>query len=101
MKVDKLIENCYNSLPQGIKQRPSTCLNYGYDTLDSTEKLNAYIASYGEKHFQKCKLSMQNFPLEDLVVRNNQGDISIVRNLEIFDLGCGQGIGTYVEAIKK
>lgn len=94
MKVDKLIESCYNSLPQNIKQRPWTCLNHGYDVLDSTEKLNAYIASYGEMHFLKCKLAMQNFPFEDLVVRNDQREISIVRNLEIFDWGCGQGIGT-------
>ncbi|MCM1036135.1 MAG: hypothetical protein NC406_02250 [Bacteroides sp.] len=95
MKVDKLIESCYNSLPQNIKQRPWTCLNHGYDVLDSTEKLNAYIASYGEMHFHKCKLAMQNFPFDDFVERkDNQGEIVRVRNMEIFDWGCGQGIGT-------
>lgn len=95
MKVDKLIEKCYNSLPGNLRNQPWVCLNHGYDVLDSTDKLNAYIASYGEMHFIKCKLAMQNFPFEDLVVRrNDQGEIVTVRNIEIFDWGCGQGIGT-------
>lgn len=82
--IERLVEQCYNALPTEWKGNPWTYLDHGVAVLDSEDKLNAYIASYGEMHIVKCRLAMKNFPFDDL----NMKDV------EIFDWGCGQGIGT-------
>ena len=84
MNVDRLVEQCYNALPQSWKNNPWSYLDHGKAVLDSEDKLNAYIASYGEMHIVKCRLAMKNLPFDYL---SNY-------DFEIFDWGCGQGIGT-------
>lgn len=93
MKIDKLIENCYNQLPPQWRDAPWRYLNHGFDVLDSEDKLNAYIASYGEMHVAKCKKAMQNFPFDSLISRNKANTEGELIPLEIFDWGCGQGLG--------
>lgn len=82
--IDRLVEQCYNALPTAWKKAPWTYCQHGVAVLDSEDKLNAYIASYGEMHIVKCRLAMKNFPFDDLNMKE----------VEIFDWGCGQGIGT-------
>lgn len=97
MNVDKLVESCYNALPQQWRSRPWDYLNHGYAVLDSEDQLNAYIAAYGEMHIVKCRMAMQNFPFDELVLsRNDRGEITRLKQFEIFDWGCGQGIGSLV-----
>ena len=97
MNVDKLVESCYNALPQQWMSRPWDYLNHGYAVLDSEDQLNAYIAAYGEMHIVKCRMAMQNFPFDELVLsRNDQGEFTHLRQFEIFDWGCGQAIGSLV-----
>lgn len=97
MNVDRLVESCYTALPQQWKHRPWEYLNHGYAVLDSEDQLNAYIAAYGEMHVVKCRMAMQNFPFEELVLsRNPLGEITHMRQFEIFDWGCGQAIGSLV-----
>lgn len=97
MNVDRLVESCYTALPQQWKHHPWDYLNHGYAVLDSDDQLNAYIAAYGEMHVVKCRMAMQNFPFEELVLsRNDRGEVRHMRQFEIFDWGCGQGIGSLV-----
>lgn len=97
MNIEKLVDQCYNAIPSHWKQRPWAHLNHGIDVLDTEVKLNAYIAAYGEMHIVKCRMAMQNFPFEDLVLlRSERGDITKVKDFEIYDWGCGQGIASLV-----
>ena len=96
MNIDRLVDTCYDLIPSNWKQKPWEYLNHGKDVLDTEEKLNAYIAAYGEMHIVKCRIAMQNFPFEDLVLKNDNGEIIRIKNFELYDWGCGQGIGSLV-----
>lgn len=84
MNCLKLIEQCYNSLPKSMKDKPWVATGHGRKVLQTEDELNAYIAAYGEMHLVKCRAALQNFPFDDL-------DLC---SYEIFDWGCGQGIAT-------
>lgn len=95
MNVDKLVENCYNALPPTWKAAPWSHLNHGVDVLDSKDKLNAYIAAYGEMHIRKCRIAMQNFPFDNFFTKSKKtGQTIPTKTFEIIDWGCGQGLGT-------
>lgn len=95
MNVENLIKQCRDALPTRLKTRPWTILEHGYNALDSEEKLNAYIAAYGEMHVYKCRKALQNFPFTDFVLQQKGQPIG-TRSVEIFDWGCGQGLATLV-----
>lgn len=59
-------------------------LNHGTALLHSEEGMNAYIAAYGEMHVTKCRVALQNFPL----------DLLKIYSFEIFDWGCGQSLAS-------
>lgn len=97
MNVDRLVEECYRAIPWKWQQRPWEYLNHGKAVLSSEEQLNAYIAAYGEMHIVKCRMAMQNFPFDDLILfRNDYGVITRLKNFELYDWGCGQGLGSLV-----
>lgn len=81
-----LVNQCYNRLPEHLKNKPWEVTEHGRKVLQTEDELNAYIAAYGEMHIVKCRAALQNFPFEDL---DNY-------SYEIFDWGCGQGIATLV-----
>ena len=82
--VASFVDECYSKLPFKLQRRPWEATNHGRDVLKTGDKLNAYLAAYGEIHIIKCRAALQNFPFEDL---KNYA-------FEIFDWGCGQGIAT-------
>lgn len=88
MEVHKIVEQCYNQLPNEWKSHPWDLTEHGRKVLQSETELNAYLAAYGEMHFVKCRAALQNFPC-----RNTTDEIRS-HNFEIFDWGCGQGIAT-------
>lgn len=97
MNVDRLVEECYKAIPWKWQQRPWEYLNHGKAVLSSEAQLNAYIAAYGEMHIVKCRMAMQNFPFDDLILlRNDYGVITRLKNFELYDWGCGQGLGSLV-----
>ena len=104
MNIDRLVKECHDRIPSEWKKTPWTFLNHGYDALDSEDKLNAYISAYGEMHVVKCRKAMQNFPFDELWIKDSNGEpTSIIKNFEIFDWGCGQGIGilTFLELLNE
>lgn len=84
MNTFNLVEQCYNHLPDNIKQKPWVLTDHGRKVLTTDDELNAYIAAYGEMHIVKCRAALQNFPFDD--IRNH--------SVEIFDWGCGQGLAS-------
>lgn len=104
MNIENLVEQCRRQLPNNWKRAPWTHLNHGVEALDSDDKLNAYIAAYGEMHVAKCRMAMQNFPFDDLWIKDNRGNkTNHIRNFDVFDWGCGQGIGvlTFLELLEE
>lgn len=84
----KITEECYNRLPVNLKKCPWIATDHGRAVLQTEEQLDAYLAAYGEMHIVKCRAALQNFPCT-----TPESDINRY-NYEIFDWGCGQGIGT-------
>lgn len=80
----QLVEQCYNHLPDDVKQTPWVLTDHGRKVLTTEDELNAYIAAYGEMHIVKCRAALQNFPFDD--IQNH--------SVDIFDWGCGQGLAT-------
>ena len=82
MNTFQLVEQCYNHLPDDVKQAPWVLTDHGRKVLRTEDELNAYMAAYGEMHIVKCRAALQNFPFDEIK------DYSV----EIFDWGCGQGL---------
>lgn len=79
-----IVDQCYNRLPDNIKNKPWEVTDHGRKVLQTEDELNGYIAAYGEMHIIKCKAALQNFPFEDLELYS----------YDIYDWGCGQGLAT-------
>ena len=88
MEVHRIVEQCYNRLPNEWKNHPWDLTEHGRKILQSETELDGYLAAYGEMHIVKCRAALQNFPC-----RNTDDEIRR-HNFEVFDWGCGQGIAT-------
>ena len=92
--LDDIRQMCTALVPESYRFKPWTYpgLNHGTSLLSTTDSLNCYMAAYGEMHYLKCKVAMQNFPFD-----------SINGTIEIVDWGCGQGIGacSVIETLKQ
>ena len=86
--VNRIVDQCYNRLPNEWKSHPWDLTDHGRKVLQSELELDGYLAAYGEMHIVKCRAALQNFPCI-----SNEDDIQR-HNFEIFDWGCGQGIAT-------
>ena len=84
VSVEDAIEVSKRNVPNIYRFRPWTHpeLNHGVNLLESEDALCCYMAAYGEMHELKCKAVLRNLPFESF------------SNFEVFDWGCGQGIGT-------
>ena len=85
LTIDGIVSICKELLPAPYNKRPWTHpeLSNGISLLKSEDGMNAYLASYGEMHYTKCRAAFQNFPFDELI-----------GTIEIVDWGCGQGIGS-------
>ncbi len=66
INAKRLIESCYNRLPNDMKNRPWEHTQRGIAVSEEGKVLDAYMAAYGEMHITKCRAALQNFPFEDL-----------------------------------
>lgn len=92
LTIDDIIRISCNYVPAAYRQRPynyrdneGRTLDRGKAVLETEEQCCAYMAAYGVMHRKKLMraLSDEEFPYNAL----NDG-------IEIFDWGCGQGIGS-------
>ena len=92
LTINDIICTARKYLPEEWRERPwaycdeqGRSLNHGTAILETDEQCFAYLAAYGEMHEQKLlrALDGNEFPFQYL----NEG-------FEIFDWGCGQGLGT-------
>jgi ATP-dependent DNA helicase RecQ len=85
------VPNAYKSCPWTYIDNEGRSLNHGKAVLETEEQCCAYMAAYGTMHRHKLirALDENEFPYRAL----NNG-------VEIYDWGCGQGIGT-VAVIEK
>lgn len=96
LRIDDIIRVAINDIPQQYRKCPYTYTDSNGRTLDrgkavlSTEELcSAYMAAYGRMHQYKL-----NYALSP---ESNMGCFPYDRlrsGVEVFDWGCGQGIGT-------
>lgn len=87
--IDDIINLCRAAVPSEYQQRPWTHpeLGHGANLLESTEAMDCYMSAYGSMHRHKLirALDENEFPYKSLSEANG---------VEIYDWGCGQGIGT-------
>ena len=90
LSMDEIITNCKAHIPENHRRHPyyHPELNHGLDLLNSEEALDCYMGAYGEMHKVKCRAAFQNIPFPP----SGANPISLA--LEIYDWGCGQGIGS-------
>lgn len=81
----KYIPNAYKQRPYAYRDNDGRTLGRGTAILETEEQCCAYMAAYGNMHYKKLSRALENgeFPYGAL----NNG-------VEIYDWGCGQGIGT-------
>ena len=92
LTIADIIRVSYQYVPNAYKLRPYTyrdnegrTLGRGTAILETEEQCCAYMAAYGNMHYKKLSRALEDgeFPYRAL----NNG-------VEIYDWGCGQGIGT-------
>ena len=87
-EVNRIVDQCYDRLPNEWKSHPWDLTDHGRKVLQSELELDGYLAAYGEMHVVKCRAALQNFPCR------TEDDIIQRYNYEIIDWGCGQGVAT-------
>ena len=92
LTIDDIISVSKSYIPDNFKLCPwayrdnmGRTLNHGTAILETEEQCSAYMAAYGEMHRKKLLRSLdeKEFPYNDLK-----------KGVEIYDWGCGQGIGS-------
>ena len=81
----RYIPDIFKSCPWAYRDSEGRTLEHGTAVLETEEQCCAYMAAYGPMHLHKLirALDENEFPYKSL----NKG-------VEIYDWGCGQGIGT-------
>ena len=82
---NKYVPNRYKLEPWKYKDGQGRMLEHGTAVLETEEQCCAYMSAYGPMHRHKLMraLDEKEFPYSDLT-----------GGIEIYDWGCGQGIGT-------
>ena len=82
---NKYVPNRYKLEPWKYMDGQGRTLEHGTAVLETEEQCSAYMSAYGLMHYNKLKraLDENEFPYSDLA-----------GGIEIYDWGCGQGIGT-------
>lgn len=105
LTIENIIHTAEVDIPHGFRSMPWTysdatgrTLEHGTAILETEELCSAYLAAYGRMHRHKLYFALDktkekgNFPYHEL--RNG---------VELFDWGCGQGIGSMavIESLRK
>lgn len=105
LTIENIIHTAEVDIPHGFRSMPWTyrdttgrTLEHGTAILETEELCSAYMAAYGRMHRHKLYYALDkarekgNFPYREL--RNG---------VELFDWGCGQGIGSMavIESLRK
>lgn len=90
-----LVVNEYRNCPWNYRDSQGRSLDHGKAVLETEEQCHAYMAAYGSMHKKKLfrAFSEKEFPYYQLTNKN----------IEVYDWGCGQGIGTLalIESLEK
>lgn len=96
LTVDNIIKIAQENLSPEINIRPwayidskGRTLEHGTAVLETEEQCNAYLAAYGNMHYKKLQYTFNHNDN-----KNNIPYSEFKNGLEIYDWGCGQGIGT-------
>ena len=98
LTIDDIIKVSLRYVPEPFKLCPwayrdseERTLEHGTAILETEEQCCAYMAAYGNMHYKKLSRALDNTEFPYSAVNNG---------VEIYDWGCGQGIGT-VAVIEK
>lgn len=85
--ASKFVTSEYSSCPWAFCDSQGRTLNHGTAVLETEEQCNAYLAAYGKMHYKKLIRAFEDekFPF-----------IQLKDGFEVYDWGCGQGLGTVV-----
>lgn len=97
LTIEDIIKTCQNLVPSDYNKAPwlHPEVNHGVNILQTDDGLNCYMAGYGESHAAKAFKAIMSLPSQ-----------SFSNPFEVFDWGCGQGIGSvcliqYLKQIKR
>lgn len=96
LTIEDIIHTAELDIPSCFKEKPwDYCdgegrqLNHGKAVLETEEQCSAYMAAYGRMHCRKL-----DYALDKATDRGNFPYDAVYNGVEIFDWGCGQGIGS-------
>lgn len=75
----------YSSCPWAFRDSFGRTLEHGTAVLETEDQCNAYLAAYGTMHRHKLMRALEDSEFPYFALNNG---------IEIYDWGCGQGIGT-------
>ena len=96
LTIEDIIQTAKAEIPQRFRANPweycdaaGRCLEHGKAVLETEEQCSAYMAAYGKMHRHKL-----DYALDKAQDKGNFPYDTIRDGVEIFDWGCGQGIGS-------
>lgn len=96
LNVEDIVKVAAMNIPERFRMEPfkyrdteGRWLEHGTAILATEELCSAYMAAYGRMHNHKL-----NFAFSDEVYMGNFPYDKVANGVEVFDWGCGQGIGT-------
>jgi ATP-dependent DNA helicase RecQ len=94
LTIDDVIKTCQSLVPQRYSHAPWRYheIDHGISILASEDGLNCYLAGYGEAHAAKAFKAIEMLPIQ-----------TFSEPFEVFDWGCGQGLGSLclIEHLRK
>ena len=105
LTIDKIIQTAETDIPQRFRSMPwaysdaeGRTLEHGTAILETEELCSAYLAAYGRMHREKLY-----FALDETKEKGNFPYRELHNGVELFDWGCGQGIGSMavIENLRK
>ena len=85
MTFDNIIESARAALPANVRRAPWIGLEHGVVPLDTEQKLNQYLAAYGNMHAEKIRMALDSL---------DNSEALLAAPVSIVDWGCGQGLAT-------
>lgn len=94
LTIEDIVRTCQNLVPSDYDNAPwkHPEVNHGVAILRTDDGLNCYMAGYGESHAAKAFQAITSLPVT-----------SFSEPFEVYDWGCGQGVGSIclIQYLKK